>query len=84
MGWVSFIVPLSKRFLIWDELGHDSHDSTGFEDFPELERKRHMLRVWLKMPDWVPWPDNMYWHEKGYRLSEGIGLHNENTQGERA
>ena len=60
------------------------HGRTRFEDFPELERKRHMLRVWLKMPDWVPWPDNMYWHEKGYRLSEGIGLHNENTQGERA
>ena len=60
------------------------HERTPFEDFPELERKRHMLRVWLKMPDWVPWPDNMYWHEKGYRLSEGIGLRNENTQGERA
>lgn len=57
------------------------HGRTRFEDFPELERKRHMLRVWLKMPDWVPWPDNMYWHEKGYRLSESIGPQNENTQG---
>ena len=49
------------------------HGRTRFEDFPELQRKRHMLRVWLKMPDWVPWPDNMYWHEKGYRLSENLG-----------
>jgi hypothetical protein len=49
------------------------HGRTRFEDFPEMERKRHMLRVWLKMPDWEPWPDNMYWHEKGYRLSEDLG-----------
>ncbi|MBT5051138.1 MAG: hypothetical protein HOM58_21755 [Rhodospirillaceae bacterium] len=47
------------------------HGRTRFEDFSELERKRHMLRVWLKMPDWAAWPDNMYWHEKGYRLSDG-------------
>ncbi|MDA0653094.1 MAG: TauD/TfdA family dioxygenase [Proteobacteria bacterium] len=59
------------------------HGRTRFEDFPELERKRHMLRVWLKMPGWVPWPDNMYWHEKGYRLSEDLGRRNDNTQGER-
>ena len=58
------------------------HGRTRFEDFPELERKRHMLRIWLKMPDWEPWPDNMYWHEKGYRLSESLGQPNENTQGE--
>lgn len=49
------------------------HGRTRFEDFQELERKRHMLRIWLKMTDWVPWPDNMYWHEKGFRLSENLG-----------
>jgi len=62
------------------------HGRTRFEDFPELERKRHMLRVWLKMLDWEPWPDNMYWHDKGYRLSEslgiGLGVENKNPQGE--
>ena len=58
------------------------HGRTRFEDFPELERKRHMLRVWLKMPDWAPWPDNMYWHEKGYRLSETLASQNQNKQGE--
>ena len=58
------------------------HGRTRFEDFPELERKRHMLRVWLKMPDWAPWPNNMYWHEKGYRLSESLAPNNQNTQGE--
>lgn len=60
------------------------HGRTRFEDYPEVERKRHMLRVWLKMPDWAPWPDNMYWHEKGYRLSEGYAPDHETRQGERA
>ena len=49
------------------------HGRTRFEDFRELERKRHMLRIWLKMTNWVPWPDDMYWHEKGFRLSEDLG-----------
>jgi hypothetical protein len=63
------------------------HGRTEFEDFPEIERKRHMLRIWLKMPDWPSWPDNMYWHEKGFRLSEDLGRDNkksrDNSQGER-
>lgn len=58
------------------------HGRTRFEDFPELARKRHMLRVWLKMPDWAPWPDNMYWHEKGYRLSDSTAPGNNTIQGE--
>ena len=58
------------------------HGRTRFEDFPELERKRHMLRLWLKMPGWAPWPDDMYWHEKGYRLSESLAPYNNAIQGE--
>ena len=27
------------------------HRRTSFEDFPEEDRKRHFLRVWLSMPD---------------------------------
>jgi hypothetical protein len=26
------------------------HDRTGFEDWPEPERKRHLLRLWLSVP----------------------------------
>jgi len=26
------------------------HDRTAFEDWPELERKRHLLRLWLAVP----------------------------------
>jgi len=60
------------------------HGRTEFEDYPELERKRHMLRLWLKMPDWAPWPDDMYWHEKGFRLSDTIAPYNKTIQGELA
>jgi len=30
------------------------HDRTAFEDFPEPERKRHLLRLWLAPPDARP------------------------------
>ena len=32
------------------------HDRTGFEDWPEPERKRHLLRLWLCPPDGRPLP----------------------------
>ena len=33
------------------------HDRTGFTDWPELEKRRHLLRLWLSMPDDRPLPD---------------------------
>jgi len=38
------------------------HGRTSFEDFHEIDRKRFMLRLWLKMPDWSDLPDNMKLH----------------------
>ena len=32
------------------------HDRTAFEDFPETERKRHLLRLWLAPPNARPLP----------------------------
>jgi len=32
------------------------HDRTGFTDWPEPERKRHMLRLWLSIPGDRPLP----------------------------
>lgn len=32
------------------------HDRTAFEDFPEPERKRHLLRLWLAAPGARPLP----------------------------
>ena len=33
------------------------HDRTAFEDFPELERKRHLLRLWVAPPEARPLPE---------------------------
>ena len=32
------------------------HDRTGFEDWPEPERRRHLLRLWLAIPGARPLP----------------------------
>ncbi|HZZ32928.1 MAG TPA: TauD/TfdA family dioxygenase [Phenylobacterium sp.] len=32
------------------------HDRTAFEDWPDLERRRHLLRLWLAPPDAQPLP----------------------------
>ena len=33
------------------------HDRTAFEDYPEPERKRHLLRLWLAPRNARPLPD---------------------------
>ena len=33
------------------------HDRTAFEDWPEAERKRHLLRLWLAPPNARPLPE---------------------------
>jgi len=33
------------------------HARTEYEDWPEPERKRHLVRLWLSMPDGRPLPD---------------------------
>lgn len=33
------------------------HDRTAFEDYPEPERKRHLLRLWLAPPEARPLPE---------------------------
>jgi hypothetical protein len=43
------------------------HGRTEFEDYAELGRKRHMLRLWLTMPGWPAMPDETKWHEDGHR-----------------
>lgn len=35
------------------------HGRDEFQDYPELDRKRLMLRVWLMMAGWAPLPDEM-------------------------
>jgi hypothetical protein len=38
------------------------HGRLDYEDFPELDRRRHMLRLWLRMPDWAALPDAQVVH----------------------
>lgn len=38
------------------------HGRDDYVDHPELERRRHMLRLWLSMPDWPAMPDNQIFH----------------------
>jgi len=35
------------------------HGRTAFEDFEDIDRKRLMLRLWLKIPDWPAPPESM-------------------------
>jgi hypothetical protein len=52
------------------------HSRTEFEDYPEPERKRHLLRLWLATPEGRPLPAgyfDRYAHlEKGQRPAGGI------------
>ena len=42
---------LNNRFVL--------HGRTEFEDYKELNQKRHMLRLWLMIPEWTQLPANM-------------------------
>ena len=41
------------------------HSRTGFEDYPEPERRRHMIRLWLKGAGWRPLAERFPAHQ-GY------------------
>lgn len=38
------------------------HGRTAYEDHPEFERRRHMLRLWLRVESWPRLPDNQRPH----------------------
>lgn len=38
------------------------HGRTGYEDHHEMARRRHLLRLWLKVPDWPAMPDGQAMH----------------------
>jgi hypothetical protein len=38
------------------------HGRTAYEDHPELERRRHMLRLWLQVPHWPAMPASQILH----------------------
>ena len=38
------------------------HGRTGYEDWPEVARRRHLMRMWLEVPSWPRLPDNQGMH----------------------
>ena len=38
------------------------HGRTGYEDWPDMTRRRHMMRLWLEVPFWPPLPANQGMH----------------------
>jgi hypothetical protein len=38
------------------------HGRTHYEDWPEVARRRHMMRLWLKVPAWPALPANQGMH----------------------
>jgi hypothetical protein len=38
------------------------HGRTGYEDHLEMARRRHLLRLWLKIPDWPAIPEGQAMH----------------------
>ena len=38
------------------------HGRTGYEDWPEVARRRHLMRLWLEVPSWPDLPANQGMH----------------------
>jgi Taurine catabolism dioxygenase TauD, TfdA family len=38
------------------------HGRTDYEDWPEMARRRHLLRLWLQVPSWPALPANQGMH----------------------
>lgn len=51
------------------------HGRTDYEDYPEMERRRHLLRLWLRCPDFPKQDPRTIVHETdelGYRKAAAI------------
>jgi len=40
------------------------HGRAGYQDWPEVARRRHMLRLWLEVPSWPDMPVNQGVHSR--------------------
>ncbi len=48
------------------------HSRAGYEDFPEKDRRRMMLRIWLMNPQWAPLAAEQMFFDHTHRLGGGI------------
>jgi hypothetical protein len=40
------------------------HGRTGYEDWPDIARRRHLFRMWLEVPGWQRLPENQSVHSR--------------------
>jgi len=40
------------------------HGRTGYEDWPDMARRRHLMRLWLQVPSWPDLPANQGMHTR--------------------
>ncbi len=59
------------------------HGRADYRDSPDPARKRHMLRLWLMMPDWPERPADMTMHARHDRAGGGIAPKTPETIGDR-
>ena len=59
------------------------HGRADYRDSPDPARKRHMLRLWLMMPDWPPRPAHMNMHARHDRAAGGIAPRTTAATGDR-
>jgi len=57
---------LNNRFVL--------HGRTAFEDYKGLDQKRHMLRLWLMIPEWTQLPPNMKQRTIHDRFGGGVPI----------
>jgi hypothetical protein len=81
---IDFFVEVSKRAGIYYDMNlmpgevqflnnrAAYHSRTDYEDYPEWERRRYMLRLWLMMPGWPGLPGNQRYLEDEDRCGGGI------------
>lgn len=48
------------------------HARTDYRDHPDPARRRHLLRLWLMMPDWPERPSAMQLHKRTDRAGGGV------------
>jgi hypothetical protein len=55
------------------------HDRTAYEDWPEPERKRHLLRLWIAANGARPLPEAFIARYGGIEVGNRGGIHNRDT-----
>jgi hypothetical protein len=61
---VNFMLELGEIMLVNNRAV--LHSRTAFEDYPEFDRKRHLVRLWMNVPDGRPYKPEMDYLERAW------------------